>query len=270
MKNTIDNQQEPLTDEHDMNVVHASSSPPRFRWTVKDVAFMSTSIVSILFVGLVGLSMALTNLFSRNGLEQARHSLLFSLGAASIEALVLLASVYYLGLRRRRQPWVAVGLRPLSRSWILISVGLGLLAIPLGSFVTYTLQQLLGLSLTNPQLPFLVPDGLSWLGIGAMLLLAGVAVPFAEELFFRGVLYKALRDRWGTWLGATLSSLVFAGLHGNLLVGLVTFLIGLLCVFAYEKSQSLWSAILIHTVNNSISLILLYSMLMTNMPIPWV
>ena len=105
---------------------------------------------------------------------------------------------------------------------------------------------------------------------GAMLLLAGVTVPFAEELFFRGVLYKALRDRWGTWPGATLSSLVFAGLHGNLLVGLVTFLIGLLCVFAYEKSQSLWSAILIHTVNNCISLILLYSMLMTNMPIPWV
>jgi hypothetical protein len=34
------------------------------------------------------------------------------------------------------------------------------------------------------------PDGLSWLGRGAMLLLAGVAIPFAEEVFFRGVLYK--------------------------------------------------------------------------------
>lgn len=116
MKNAMDHQQEPYTDEHDRNGVHAASSPPRFRWTVKDVALMSTSIMSILFVGLVGLSMALTNLFSGNGLEQARQSLLSSLAVASIEALVLLASVYYLGLRRRRQPWVAVGLRPLSRS----------------------------------------------------------------------------------------------------------------------------------------------------------
>jgi membrane protease YdiL (CAAX protease family) len=92
----------------------------------------------------------------------------------------------------------------------------------------------------------------------------------STRAMYSGVLYKALRDRWGTWLGATLSSLVFAVLHGNLRVGIVTFLIGLLCVFAYEKSQSLWSAIIIHTVNNSISLILLYSMLVTNMPFPWV
>jgi uncharacterized protein len=270
MKNDISHRQKPGTDEHDRNGAHATSSPPGFRWTVKDAAPMSTSMVSILLVGLIGLGMALTNLLSRNSLEQARPSLLFILGAVSIEVLVLLGSVYYLGLSRRRQPWVVVGLRPLSRSWILVSVGLGLLAVPLGSFVTYTLQQLLGLSLTNTQLLFLVPEGLSWLGIGAMLLLVGVAVPFAEELFFRGVLYQALRDHWGPWLGATLSSLVFAGLHGSLLVGLITFLLGLLCVFAYEKSQSLWSAILIHTVNNSISLILLYSMLMTTASIPWV
>jgi uncharacterized protein len=270
MKNDISHQQEPVTDEYDRTGVNATSSPQGFRWTVKDVAVMFTSIVAILVVGLIGLSMALPDLLSSNSLEQGRPSLLYTLGAASLEVLVLLVSVYYLGLRRRRQPWAAVGLSPLSRSWILISVGLGALAVPLGSFVSYAFQQLLGISLTNPQLPFLVPEGLSWLGIAALLLLVGVAVPFAEELFFRGVLYQALRDRWGLWPGAILSSLVFAGLHGSFLVGLVTFLIGLMCTFAFEKSQSLWSAILIHAVNNSLSLILLYSLLMTTVSIPWV
>jgi membrane protease YdiL (CAAX protease family) len=268
MKNVTDHQQKHRVDERDMKIAQIASSPLGFRWAVKDVALVSTSIVSILLIGLPGFTIALSNLLSSQ--EQDRRSLPYSLAVASIEVVTLLGSVYFLGLRRRKQPWAAIGLRPLTRSWLLVSVVLGLLAVLMVPLVAYIIQQLLGLALANPQLPFVAPDGLSWLGRGAMLLLAGVAIPFAEEVFFRGVLYKALRDRWGIWLGASLSSLVFAGVHGSLQVGMAAFFIGLLCVFAYEKSQSLWSAFFVHAVYNSISLVALYSMLATSKPIPWV
>ena len=41
----------------------------------------------------------------------------------------------------------------------------------------------------------------------------GVLLPVAEELFFRGYLFRAVERRWGTWAGAALSCALFVALH---------------------------------------------------------
>ena len=43
--------------------------------------------------------------------------------------------------------------------------------------------------------------------------LAVVVAPITEELFFRGLLFRALRDRHGFWLGAAVSAVLFGFVH---------------------------------------------------------
>jgi len=96
------------------------------------------------------------------------------------------------------------------------------------------------------------------LGIIGTLLLAGLAVPIAEEMFFRGVLYAWLRSKWGIWIGTIVSSLVFGLLHGSPGMVAATFVLGSLAAILYENSRSLWPAIILHATNNLLVLLLQY------------
>jgi hypothetical protein len=133
-----------------------------------------------------------------------------------------------------------------------------LIAIPIVSLVTILVYFTLGQPLENPQLDFLLPEGISAFDALAMLFLAGFAAPFGEELLFRGILYSMFRERWGIWIGVLVSSFLFGLIHGNLAVGLTGFLLGILTAIVFEYSKSLWTAVLVHTLNNSIKIVLLY------------
>ena len=105
-----------------------------------------------------------------------------------------------------------------------------------------------------PLLPMSVPGFLLVLATGA------VAVPIAEELLFRGVLYGWLRARWGAVRGGMLSALVFALVHPPSAGGtLQIFLVGLVLAWLYERSGSLWPSIVLHGCNNGVGLALLYA-----------
>jgi membrane protease YdiL (CAAX protease family) len=52
--------------------------------------------------------------------------------------------------------------------------------------------------------------------------------------------------------------LIFGAIHGNLAVGLTGFLLGILTAIVFEFSQSLWTAILVHAINNTAKIGLLY------------
>jgi membrane protease YdiL (CAAX protease family) len=77
-------------------------------------------------------------------------------------------------------------------------------------------------------------------------------------LVFRGVLYPLLRNRWGLWPGVLASSLIFAVIHGDIAVGVTAFVLGIILALVFEYSRSLWSAVLVHVLNNSLKILLLY------------
>ncbi|MEH3053306.1 MAG: type II CAAX endopeptidase family protein [Patulibacter minatonensis] len=98
----------------------------------------------------------------------------------------------------------------------------------------------------------------------AYALLYPVAAPVAEELLFRGVLFKGLRDsfrgRFGRGpavaLGAVLSGVIFGALHlGGGQDDFIPVLIalGILLALAYEWSGTLYVPIFIHATNNAIA-----------------
>lgn len=77
----------------------------------------------------------------------------------------------------------------------------------------------------------------------------------AEEFAMRGVVMQSLQ-RWGDWFAMTMSALVFALMHGNMVQAPFAFLAGLILGYAVIRTGSLWTGILIHFINNAFSVTL--------------
>src|SRR5262249_27457942 len=92
----------------------------------------------------------------------------------------------------------------------------------------------------------------------ALLVIAAVGAPFFEELFFRGVLYGALRRRFGVGVGIAGSAGLFAALHPQLPLGfLPLFFLGAVLAALYEWRKSLVPGMLFHMIQNSFVFLIL-------------
>ena len=89
-----------------------------------------------------------------------------------------------------------------------------------------------------------------------MLLLLAVFPAVAEELIFRGVIYRFLR-RYGAFPAAVTSSLLFGLMHLNVIQTVFAFGMGLILCRLYEKTGRLRWCMLIHLINNGISVLLM-------------
>jgi len=89
----------------------------------------------------------------------------------------------------------------------------------------------------------------SWLGILAI----AVVGPILEEMLFRGAITKELLKHYNPTLAILLSALIFGIFHINPAQILTAFLLGLLLAWLYYKTRSLVPGILVHILNNSLS-----------------
>lgn len=89
----------------------------------------------------------------------------------------------------------------------------------------------------------------------ALMGLVAVVGPVAEEIVFRGVVYAALRRRWGVRWGLAGSAALFAGLHADPLAFGPILVLGVLLGWLYEQTGSLVPSITVHMAHNSVMLI---------------
>ena len=120
----------------------------------------------------------------------------------------------------------------------------------------------------NPQLYAIAPAGFSWSAMLTMLVMAGVVAPFAEELVFRGLLFPWLRARLGVPAAVLLSALFFATMHGALILIPALTVVGAAFAVIYQRSGSLWPAIIAHSVFNGIMIVALYALLAAGVTLP--
>ena len=92
------------------------------------------------------------------------------------------------------------------------------------------------------------------LEIALLVFNAVVLAPLWEELMFRGVFFGLLRSRSGTGSALVLSSAVFAAYHLSLDALLPLFLVGLALGYIYDRTRSIYFAILFHALFNSVML----------------
>jgi membrane protease YdiL (CAAX protease family) len=93
----------------------------------------------------------------------------------------------------------------------------------------------------------------------ALIALFGVAVvlvaPIAEELFFRGLLFRSLDEAWPGWAAVVVSGVAFGAFHLNPAVILPFSVIGMLFAWAFRASGSLWVTVAAHFIINALSFI---------------
>jgi membrane protease YdiL (CAAX protease family) len=81
-----------------------------------------------------------------------------------------------------------------------------------------------------------------------------IVAPITEEILFRGIAYKALRDRYSPALAVVLSSILFGLIHVNLVTLLPLTLFGAVLAVLYERTGNLLAPITAHSLFNAINL----------------
>ncbi len=94
------------------------------------------------------------------------------------------------------------------------------------------------------------PAAIAWL-----IALLGVAVPIGEEVYFRGVVYGGLRNRYGLGWGVLGSTVFFSVVHRQVVHFLPIAVLGLVLALLYERTKSLLPSIAVHGVNNIVSVL---------------
>lgn len=96
------------------------------------------------------------------------------------------------------------------------------------------------------------------LGYTALLaIVLGMLVPLVEEVIFRGVIHRSLRTRWPLFPAAILSGLVFAAVHLDVAHVAPLFMVGFILAWSYERSGSLWGAIIPHGGLNALTVLVI-------------
>ena len=83
--------------------------------------------------------------------------------------------------------------------------------------------------------------------------------PVAEEFFFRGFFYRALRSRWSVLGAAAIDGLLFGVIHYDftgadaLLILPPLAILGFIFCLVYERTGSIYPTIAMHSFNNAIA-----------------
>lgn len=78
-------------------------------------------------------------------------------------------------------------------------------------------------------------------------------VPIFEELFFRGLILESLLKRHRRLFSVIVSSVIFAVVHVNPAVMITAFVSGLVLGTIYLHTNSVFSTIILHSINNAIA-----------------
>lgn len=207
--------------------------------------------------------LAVGGVFGLSFLELGVVSLL-ALSQVVVYMAALVAIFAAVGIRRLGV--ASLGFVSTTWKWILIGVGIAFASRML-AFIIVPIYILITGDSSNPQ------EGLfedliagSAFQIFLFALAIGVLAPFAEEMFFRGMVFGWLR-KWGFWLSAIISAALFGAAHGINFIFPASFALGLLNAYAYEKSGSLWPAIVAHMAFNGTSLVALLAISQMDIPL---
>jgi membrane protease YdiL (CAAX protease family) len=147
---------------------------------------------------------------------------------------------------------------------VIVEALLAMAAVPcvlmLVSFFLWGLGQLLGESTMPTRSPFVPiarsPNRYDWIGL---IILAVAVAPIAEEVFFRGMLYNALRRRLPVIVAALIQAILFGLVHPFGVVDrLAIVLIGLVLAAVYEWRKTLVAPMLLHALINTVGMVGLF------------
>jgi membrane protease YdiL (CAAX protease family) len=187
--------------------------------------------------------------------------------ASAVIAIVNVAILVW-WLSRRHPEWVAaIGFPKQVWPEVRAGVGFGLILYPgiafgVGLAVELLFHAFTGRTVTTPQQ---VPSHLPPFGIVATIVYAVVIAPIHEEFFFRGILFRSLRDRYGFAVGAVGSGVAFGLVHyvpaplvDSLALMTIMVFTGFALAYLYERRGNIVASMIAHATFNTIGLIAIF------------
>jgi len=216
---------------------------PWMAWAALVAAF-GGALFGALVIGVIG---------SAAGSSFAHPSPAVSISATIVQDLAFIgAALLFASISARPLP-AQFGLRP-TRFWPAV----GWMAAAFAAFYVFTLVwvAILGVSPDDTKLPDELGVKDSTYALLAVAFLVAVVAPMAEEFFFRGFFYGALRNWKGPWPAAVLTGLVFGSIHVGSAEAAFLLPLGFfgfsLCLLR-ERTGSLYPGIALHCMNNSLA-----------------
>lgn len=153
----------------------------------------------------------------------------------------LVGVLYYRRVRGGRGPWAQFSLRGFNPALLLWAF---LLIFAAGIVIEPLLR--------------LLPDIKLNVGRGAWtILMLVVMAPILEELLCRGVVLGALRARYGVTVAWLVSAIFFGVLHIQPAQVVNATVVGLILGFVYLSTESMWSVMILHALNNAVAYFML-------------
>lgn len=84
-----------------------------------------------------------------------------------------------------------------------------------------------------------------------------VMAPVLEEILCRGIILESIRAKYGVVAALFLSAAFFAVLHGHPALAVNAFVMGMILGFIYIETNSIFSVILLHALNNGAAFLLI-------------
>jgi membrane protease YdiL (CAAX protease family) len=215
----------------------------------------ATIIGLTLLAGVGSLAVVLPALLPAPG--SRNPSVLGFLLSAVVLDVTLVALVYFRVVRPGLITWRDMGL---SRGALPLTWRAGLTAAPMLFLLAAALELVLkGLGIRQTQL-----ESLEWLHTvplwqyALVAFSAAILAPIAEEIYFRGYVFRAYLEQKGPVQAYLFSSLLFALVHLNLPAMLPIFVVGLFLAFLYHRTGSVLPGMVAHGFNNAVAFTVLY------------
>ncbi len=241
------------------------------QWRGKDVVLMTATIIPAalipLFIGVLA-AFALNGAIQDPSILQDQAAITAMLTGPGfialnlvINCIAIIGGVCLIAKIRKKLSLDTLWLRWPSWRWILYSALATVVLVPIAGQINYYVGTWIYGEFNNWQALVFTNNEFTWFGAISMTLLGGIVTPFAEELFFRGILFRWMADKWNLWVGIIVSSLVFGAVHLEPAVAISTSVIGAVMAWFTWKTKSLWPAVTIHVLNNTFAIVAMFASL---------
>jgi membrane protease YdiL (CAAX protease family) len=218
---------------------------PRWPWWYGPVGFLAGAVAGLLTAGIAWAALGVDDPNESPGA--------IIVGTLLLDGSLVAVALLFASFVRRPRPW-HFGLRR-TPFWPAVGwAALGMLSFYVFAAV-YTVA-------VQPDVDQTVAEDLgadeSTFGLIAAGFMIICVAPFAEEFFFRGFFYGALRTRFSVAVAAIIDGLLFGLIHfeggtDGLLIVPPLAVLGVVFCLVYEQTRSLYPVVALHSINNSIA-----------------
>ena len=219
---------------------------PRWPAWYAGVGFLVALIATLIVVGIVA---------AATGATADEESATFTVIATFLQGLIFIGTALLFASFTRKPKAEHFGLRPTrfwpAVGWAAAGIGTFYVAVAIYSAIVQPdAEQTVAQDLGADQGTF------GMIAAGFMVI---CVAPVAEEFFFRGFFYRALRSRYSVLVAAGLDGLLFGSIHYDfsgadaLLILPPLGALGFIFCLVYERTGSLYPVIALHALNNAIA-----------------